>query len=323
MNNEILTDAIITKYNSAALICGKIYNEIKYKIINEQQYNIDLLAKFGNERIQEELSKIYKKISDKNIAFPVSICLNNCLGNNSNLITNIQLDDVIKIELGVSIDGYISILAETFTITENKSITKINKFLNNVQENILSQIKDGETGDEIRIYIETECIKHNLFPTENCISFQQEKGYLQIEDSKYMILNYKRYYDTNDIEISKLNNNYEFEEFDIYTINLSVTPETENITYKKYDSEIFSLNEFKYSLKLKNSREFYTEIKSKHLNYAFTSPNTIKSRIGINEMLKAGILEQYPILFTNDVLVITKKFTIIVGKNKSKLLKYY
>lgn len=319
--NVILTDSIITKYNNSALICGNIYIEIKNKIIDGET-NVTYLSDYGNKRILQELSKIYKRETDKNIAFPVSISLNNYLSNCINGIIN--EDDVIKIEMGVSISGYISILAETFTIKENKSINQTNKFLNNLKEKLLLQIMDGETADEIRINIESECTKHGLFPTENCISFQQQKGYISTSDSKYMILNYKKHYDKDDNLISKINDNYEFEEFDIYTINLSVTKEMDNIIYKNENkTKIYSLNEFNYSLKLKNSREFYNQIKNSHLNYAFISDNSIKSRIGIKEMINAGILEEYPVLSTNGVTVITKKFTIIIGKDKSKSLKYF
>lgn len=317
---EPLTDSIITKYNNAALICGKVYNELKNNIMNGEN-NIESICKYGNERILEELSKIYKKEIDKNIAFPVTISTNNYLGNSNAL--NLKEDDVIKIELGVSISGYISILAETFTKIENKKISLINKFLIDIQKNILTQIKHGETGDEIRMYIESECTKKNLFPIENCISSQQEHGYLTKDDSKYMILNYKKYFNSNDELISKLNMNYEFEEYDVYTINLSVAEESNEIIYKKHKSVIYNLNEFTYLLKLKSSRDYYNKKKQLHANYAFNinEDNSIKSRIGISEMIKNGILEEFPVLSINKD-VITKKFTIIVGKDKSKLLKY-
>lgn len=321
-----LTDIIITKYNSASLICGKIYNELKSSILNGN-YDIKYLCNFGNTRIQEELSKIYKK-EEKNIAFPVSISLNNTVSNSSSEYdSTIKLDDIIKIELGVSISGYISVLAETFTISLNQQVDDINKFLIDIQNNILVKIKQDETGDEIRMYIESQCTNNNVFPIENCISFQQEENFLTTFDSKYMILNYKKYYNKNDELISKFNDNYIFEENDVYTINLSVTPNNKNdsiLNYKKHNkSYIYRLNEFNYSLKLKNSRLFYNIIEKNHSKYAFNIEkyDNIQSRIGIKEMLKNDIIEEYPILYTT-VPVIVKKFTILVRKDYSKLLKY-
>jgi methionine aminopeptidase len=335
--DRVLTDSMITKYNTAASICGKVYNKIKDKIISENERNILTLTKYGTEFINEEFSSIYKK-EHKHIAFPVSISLNNCLGNYVYNHTNkesefntIKDDDIIKVELGVSIGGCISVLAETFTINENKEIKRINEFLNKLQKELVKKIKHEETADEMRILIESKCTNNNIFPIENCMSYQQWEEYLTGDSLKYMILNYRKYYDQNDYLISPENINYEFEENDIYTINLSVTPTVDDvdIKYKNSDeSHIYRFNEFTYSLKLKSSKSFYSQVKSKHRNYAFDiSPylEDVKNRMGLKECLNNNILDNYPILYVqpSHVPVITKKFTIIVGKNESKILKYF
>lgn len=322
-----------TKYHIAASICGKIFNELKYDIINRNERDIKKLSEQGNKRILEELSIIYKKEKDKNIAYPVSISLNNCIGNyiyDDNIDFNTITDDsVIKIELGVSISGYISILCETFTINKNQKIQDINNFLSNLQKDIIKRVKNKETGDEIRIFIESRCTENNVFPVENCNSYYHENGFLKTNDSKYMILNYKKCYDNDEILINE-NVNYEFEKDDVYTINLTVVPtdiETcDNIKYKKNDdSHIYYFNELEYSLKLKSSRLFYNDVKLKHKNYGFyiNDYNTIGYRIGIRECETHNILEKYPIIYTpKNIPVISKKFTIIVGNEHSKILKY-
>jgi methionine aminopeptidase len=338
-DDRVLTDNMVTKYHTAASICGKVYDYLKNKIINEQHRDLLQLTSYGNQCIQEELKSIYKKEKDKNIAFPVSISLNNCLGNyiynhdNPNSEYNIIKDsDIIKIELGVSISGCISILAETFTINNNLEIKKVNNFLDKMQKEILKKIKHEETADEIRILIESKCTDHNVFPIENCMSNQHLEGQLSGDSLKYMILNYQKYYDMNDYLISPENVNYEFEEYDIYTINLSVIPtrdNEENIKYKNNEEcHIYRFNEYTYSLKLKSSKAFYNQAKSIHTNYGFDASlynKDVKNRMGIKECLSNNILETYPIkyVYPSNVPVITKKFTIIVGKNDSKLLKYF
>jgi methionine aminopeptidase len=325
----------LTYYNQAAYICGKIYNELKLDIINGET-NIKNLSIKGNNRILEELSYIYKKKSSdyKNIAFPVSISLNNCIGNyvyDGNIDYNtIKKDSVIKIELGVSIAGCISILADTFTIIENELVLKTNKFLEHLQKEIINMICHEETADEIRMYIESQCTENDVFPVENCTSHQQDKGFLSTDESKYMILNYKKYYNTDDDLISSQNINYEFEKNDVYTINLTVIPNNsdENIKYKtSEDSHIYNFNEFEYGLKLKASRTFYNDIKSKHSNYGFLYSdysNSSQYRLGIKECLTHNILNNMPIIYINkEIPVITKKFTIIINDDKSKILKYF
>ena len=339
-DDRVLTDNMVTKYHTSASICGKVYNHLKNKITNENERNLLTLTKLGNILILEELSNIYKKSKDKNIAFPVSISLNNCVGNyiynheNPDSVFNtIKETDVIKIELGVSIDGCISILAETFTINENKEIKKITDFLDKMQKELVKKIKHEETADEMRMLFESKCTDNDIFPVENCMSHQQLEGQLNGDTLKYMILNYRKYYDMEDYLISPENINYEFEEHDIYTINLSVTPTRDdnevNIKYKNHDeSHIYRINEYTYSLKLKSSKVFYSQVKANHRNYGFDVSlynSDAKNRMGIKECLNNNILDTYPIKYVSpvDIPVITKKFTIIVGKNDSKVLKYF
>lgn len=330
---------LTTKYNIAASICGKVYNQIKHKILFDKERDILTLTSYGNQCILDELSTIFKKEKDKNIAFPVSISLNNCVGNyiydyqnKDSDYNTIKETDVIKIELGVSISGCISILADTFVINDNPEIKNIIDFLNNIQEELVKRIKHEECADEIRMFIESKCTDNNIFPIENCMSYQQMEGYLTGDTLKYMILNYNKYYDNDDYLISPENINYEFEENDIYTINLTVIPikdEFETVKYKTSEnSHIYRFNEHTYLLKLKNSRNFYSQVKLNHKNYAFDiSPyySNIKNKVGIRECMNNHILESYPIIYIqpSNIPVITKKFTIIVGKNKSKILKYF
>ena len=343
-NDKVLTDIIITKYHVSASICGKVYNQLKTKIITENERNILTLTKLGNQLILDELNNVYKKSKDKNIAFPVSISLNNCVGNyiynhdnpTSHFNTINELD-VIKIELGVSIDGCISILAETFTINENPKVKTITDFLDKMQKVLVKQIKHEETVDEMRILFENKCIDHGVFPVENCMSYQQSEGHLKEDTLKYMVLNYHKYYDRNDYLISPENINYEFEECDVFTINLSVNYDNNSdIVYKdNSESHIYRLNEHTYSLKLKSSKAFYSEVKYNHKNYGFdislynnnnnNNNNNVKNKMGIKECLNNNILDSFPIkyILPSDNSVITKKFTIIVGKNKSQILKYF
>jgi methionine aminopeptidase len=334
----VLNDDIVNKYNSAATICGKVFNQIKTCIIEQNERDIRTLTTYGNNLILEELNTIYKKETNKHIAFPVSISLNNCISNYIYDYSNIHSEyntikdsDVIKIELGVSICGYIALLTETFMINESNEIKKIIHFLNKIQKDITKLIKHEETADEMRIHIESKCTNNKVFPIENCMSYQNDVGNMYTDESKYMILNYCKYYDMDDYLISPENINYEFEEDDVYTIDLSVIPireESDDIKYKTdSNSHIYRFNEYNYALKLKNSRAFYNEVKKNHENYAFElNPylNVIKNKIGMTECINNNILDKLHIKYVkpDTIPVITKKFTIIVGKNNSTVLKY-
>jgi methionine aminopeptidase len=335
MNNDTLC-----KYNTAASICNKVWLKIKDKVIKDNERNLNTLTKFGNILIINELNSVYKKEKEKHIAFPLSIYLNNCMGNyiydneepldkNNNFIKD---NDIIKVELGISIGGCISILADTFTVNKNKEIENINEFLSKLQKTLLKKIKHEECADNIRIFIESQCTYNNIFPVENCISYQHDISELANDSLKYMILNYHKYYDKDDYLIGPENINYEFEENDIYTINLSVIPIRDNvddnsIRYKQSDNvHIYRINDLFHSLKLKSSKSFYNQVKKDHKNYAFNiTPYIldIKHRMGVKECVDKNVMEKYPITYIkpDDIPVIVKKFTIFVGKEKSILLK--
>lgn len=324
----------LTKYNTAAKICGHVWTTLKEMILTKQILDVKQLEIMGDTLINDECNKIYKREKVKGIAFPTSISLNNCVGyylhEQSNKEYNvIKDDDVIKIELGVNIGGCIAVLGETIV---NEKYLKYVDFLDQLQKDIVKMIVPGEINDEIKIHIESKCTEIGCFPVENNTSYQQLDNQLNTQESKCIITNYKKYYDEDDnLLIDNLC--YEFEENEVYTINLTIIPnnndqtdETEHLYIERHPPHIYRCNEFYYNLKLKSSREFYSNVKNKYNTNAFSGleyKNDVRSRIGIKESMENGILDSYPIYYSKDNYpIFHKKFTIVVCKDKSIQLKY-
>jgi methionine aminopeptidase len=346
----MISEEDLTKYNSSAKICGIVFREIVFKISNNEMLETNLLNEYGDRRILEECSKIYKR-EDKNIAFPTSISLNDCVGNyiyqeNSNDYNMIKNGDVVKIELGVNIGGCIAVLGETIIYNsqgnqhnnsqENSSDKDYNKYLDLLNELSLSipkMIIPGGLNDDVKIMIESKCTETGCFPVENSISYQHIDGQLVTDDSKYIITNYQKYYDDDDNLAVPENICFEFEPGEVYTINLTVIPndyekddETQHEYYEPHESHIYRFNDNYYSLKLKMSREFCSESKNKHNTNAFNClpyKKNARWRVGIKECLDNNILDEYPIIYNKDKLpVFHKKFTLVVSDNKCFELKY-
>lgn len=324
------------KYHEAAKICSCVYKELLQRILQETQTNVKQLCEYGNSRIQEECGKIYKKETNKGTAFPVSISLNDCLGNyvyepNNEAYNIIKPGDTIKIDLGVNICGCIAILGETVTINEpSEHQQKRIKLLNSLAKTICKNMKAGTTNDEIRIMLESKCTENGCFPIENCVSYQQIDGQLHTQESKYMILNYQKYYGDDDKLLVEQNICFEFLPNEVYNINLVITDERENDEKAPYKEthlpHIYRFNEFFYSLKLKSSREFCRKTKNKIGTNAFVLNDfaqTIKDKLGVKECIGSGILTSYPVLYNRDKShVFHKKFTVIVKEDKCAPLKY-
>lgn len=370
VSRQMITDKIseqdLTKYNTSARMCGNIMVELLDKIKNKEILCIKELENFANNRIEEECAKIYKKEKIKGIAFPTSISLNNCVGNylyeeengenkdetfdgkKTNKEYNfIKNGDIVKIELGVNLCGCIVNLGETIIYSDNKELDKelfekhgkYLELLEILKRDIVDNIKVGEINDEIKINIESKCTEYGCFPVENTISYQHLDGQLQTDDSKYIICNYKDNNIFDNVEeygkdTLPANLCFEFEEGEIYTINLKIIPndnnnddETIHRYYKLEDSHIYRFNDKYYDLKLKASREFCSIAKGKHYTNAFSGleyKKDSKHRLGIRECFDNGILEKYPILYSRDKLPIYhKKFTIVVGKDKTFSFKCF
>lgn len=302
-------------YNESSNVCKKVYNYIKSIASSEGKVG-DVLKK-GNEF----LKRATKEKSEFKIAIPICISLNNCVGYENDLERIIKLNDIINVEIGISYDGCIVILCETFCIGKDIKYTKI---LNSLQKNILKTIKNGETNDEVKILLESKCTDKGVFPIENCISYEQFPNILNSYESKYIVLNYKKYYDEDDNLVVE-NDCFEFEKGETYTINLSIvdtSKECDGITEEIGKGVIYRFNENRYNLRLNCAREFLSKIKKKHNEYAFdiSEYNSAREKMGIKECYDNNILEVYPKMYVKNSNVYTKKFTIMVGENESILL---
>jgi methionine aminopeptidase len=291
----------------------------------------------GDNMVNEAVSTAcWSNEKHKGLAFPTSISLNNCVGNY--ILENGQDDyntikdgDIVKIEVGVNIGGCIAVCGET--INARKKTDKYVKFLNTLQKGVVKRLKGTDTiNDDIKTYIERECTNNNCFPVENTFSYQHVNGHLKTADSKYIVLNHKKYYDEGDNLIVDENICFDIDEGDVFTVNLTIIPdtdknETEHTYIEKHTPHIYRFNEYHYSLRLKCSKEFTNAVKLKHRNNAFSIlpyMNNVKYRLGSREPHENGILDSYPVLYAKDNMpVYHKKFTIVVEKDEALLLRYF
>ncbi|NWU94594.1 PA2G4 protein, partial [Upupa epops] len=84
------------------------------------------LCEKGDALIMEETGRIFKKEKEmkKGIAFPTSISVNNCVCHFSPLKSDqdysLKDGDLVKIDLGVHVDGFIANVAHSFVIDASK-----------------------------------------------------------------------------------------------------------------------------------------------------------------------------------------------------------
>jgi len=119
--NDLSNPEIITKYKLSGDIANRVLDKILSECVTGKKV-VELCA-LGDSLINEQVANIYNKAKvERGVGFPTSVSVNNCVGHNSPLLSKesetLQPGDVVKIDLGVHIDGYIALVANTIVIPE-------------------------------------------------------------------------------------------------------------------------------------------------------------------------------------------------------------
>lgn len=79
------------------------------------------ICTLGDKFITDETAKKAKTFRDKGVAFPTCISVDNCCGHMSPFSTDtavLKIGDMVKIDLGVQVDGYAVLTAKTIIIPD-------------------------------------------------------------------------------------------------------------------------------------------------------------------------------------------------------------
>merc|ERR1712096_221596 len=121
----IADDYVVTKYKMAGQMNDKVLKTLIPMC--SAGANVRDICKFGDEQITKEAERVFKREKEmlKGIAFPTCISVNNCVCHYSPLdsekdVIELADGDVVKIDLGTHIDGFIAAAAHTFVVGASK-----------------------------------------------------------------------------------------------------------------------------------------------------------------------------------------------------------
>uniref|UniRef100_A0A6Q2Y1J0 Peptidase M24 domain-containing protein n=1 Tax=Esox lucius TaxID=8010 RepID=A0A6Q2Y1J0_ESOLU len=120
----IAEDLVVTKYKMG----GDIANQALCVVIEAAKSGVSVLSlcEKGDAYIMAETGKVFRKEKElkKGIAFPTSVSVNNCVCHFSPLKSDpdyiLKDGDLVKIDLGVHVDGFISNVAHSFIVGATK-----------------------------------------------------------------------------------------------------------------------------------------------------------------------------------------------------------
>jgi len=316
----IAEDLVVTKYKLSAEIVNKVLKELvdSCKVSTSVR---DICIK-GDERILEECSKTYKKKKDllKGIAFPTCISVNNTICHFSPLKSDpdvIMADgDMVKIDLGCHLDGFIAVVAHTLVIgasadnpvTGRKADALMAAHL--ASEAALRLVKPGHETYEVTDTVSKIADSFECKPVQGMLSHQLEQH--RIDGEKTVIQNPSE-------AQKKEHDKYDFEVHEVYAMDVLISTGDGQGKEKDAKVTVYKKTDETYMLKMKSSREFFSKVSKSVGNMPFNLRNLDderKARMGVTECVTHRLVEPFQVLTEKEGESVAQfKFTVLLMPN--------
>jgi len=280
------------------------------------------LCCLGDESIEGYVKDVHSKVKSKGVAFPTCISVNNCCGNYSPVFPNDSVSlvegDVVKIDLGVHIDGYISTVAHTIIVgtLENPVTGKVADVICAAyfaSECAIRLIRPGKSNTDVTNAIQKVANIFDVRPLQGVLSHDISKNVI---DGKKVIIN--------KAEVDQTVEEFNFEVNQAYSIDIVMSTgegksrQTESkVTIYRRDSDV------NYSLKSRSARNLINQIKTKYSTRPFNIRSfEARNRVGIHELVNHNLVHSYPVLYEKNGEIVAQfkiyciNLTIIYSKTK-------
>lgn len=246
---------VVDKYKDAGVIARNVLNEVIEKC--QAGADIKSICSFGNQRIKEEVAKIYnnKKIN-KGVAFPVCISPGKICGHFSPYEDDsekLQDGQLVKIDLGVHVDEFPVLLAHTIVIGEASDEQKALLAAGyNALVNAIKILKPKTNSHKVTSNVEKIIKSFGVSPMRGVLSHSMEKNVI---DGVNVI--------SNVTEADDRVNNFDIEANTVFAIDIVVSANKEQgkNKYSELNTTVFKRNADTHSdLKTKSSRALINEI---------------------------------------------------------------
>jgi len=333
VEEEEITDLsnsdVCTKYQEASKIVNLALTGLVSQCIVGAKI-VDL-CQFGTTILEAQTSKLYnKKVNgvsiEKGVAFPVCISVNDVICNHSPLASEelppLKAGDIVKIDLGCHIDGYISVAAHTVVVSETPDSPPENPDddLNNVAVAAYNAmlvaanaIKAGATNTEVTKAVERVAKNYGV-NSLSTVRMHQMKRFV-IDGVKEVALKEPTPEDIEEGE-EKVPE-CQFEQAEVYAVDVAMTTGDGKVRHADLRTTVFKRNvEVNYRLKMKASRYVLSEVDKKFPTLPFTLrhfEDERQAKMGITECVTHGLLTPYPSLYErNEAKVAHFKCTVLL-----------
>ncbi|CAK9091808.1 ERBB-3 BINDING PROTEIN 1 (StEBP1) [Durusdinium trenchii] len=313
---DLRNSDVVTKYKAASDVANKtLQGLVGYAKAGMRVLDICI---FGDQLITQQCGSMFKsKTIEKGVAFPTSVSVNDCVCHNSPLASETDVyvlkeGDVVKLDLGVHIDGYIAVTAHTFVIRADPSTPITGKAADVCKaaylaaEAAVKLITPGAGNGPITEAIKKVADDFGVTPVQGVLMHQMKRFVI---DGNNVVIGRE--------EIEQKVDPFEFEDAQVYTVDVVMsTGEGKPIERDARTTVFKRAVEQKYMLKMKASRYVFSEVDKKFPTLPFTIralDDERQARMGVVECLKHNLLHAYPVLFEKSGdLVAHFKFTVLL-----------
>lgn len=302
---------VCTKYQEAAKIVNLALTGLVTQCVAGAKI-IDL-CQFGTTILEAQTGKLYnKKVNgvaiEKGVSFPVCISVNEVICNHSPLSSEelepLKVGDIVKIDLGCHIDGYIAVAAHTLVVPESADAEpEIEPELGNVAVAAYNAmlvaanaIRAGAKNNEVTEVVERVATNYGVSPIAT-VRMHQMKRFV-MDGVKEVALKEPTPEDIEEGE-EKVPE-CTFEQAEVYAIDVAMTTGDGKVKPGDLRTTVFKRNvEANYRLKMKASRYVLTEVDKKFPTLPFTLrhfDDERQAKMGITECVSHGLLAPYPSL---------------------------
>ncbi|XP_046880556.1 proliferation-associated protein 2G4a [Hypomesus transpacificus] len=317
----IAEDLVVTKYKMG----GDIANQALRMVMEAATVGVSVLSLCvkGDAHIMAETGKVFKKEKDikKGIAFPTSVSVNNCVCHFSPLKSDpdytLKDGDLVKIDLGVHIDGFIANVAHSFVIgaTKETPVTgrkaDVIKAAHLCAEAALRLVKPGNQNSQVTEAWNKIAQSFKCSPIEGMLSHQLKQHV--IDGEKTIIQNPTD-------QQRKDHEKAEFEVHEVYAVDVLISTGEGKARDGGQRTTIYKRDPSKqYGLKMKTSRMFFSEVERRFDTMPFTLrafEDEAKARLGVVECAKHELLQPFSVLNDKEGECVAQfKFTVLLMAN--------
>lgn len=319
--HTIADDLVVTKYKMGA----DIANQALKVLIEAAKPGVSVLSlcEKGDAFITAETGKVFKKEKEikKGIAFPTCVSVNNCVCHFSPLKSDpdytLKDGDLVKIDLGVHVDGFISNIAHSFVVgaTKDAPVTgrkaDVIKAAHLCAEAALRLVKPGNQNTQLTEAWNKIAQSFKCMAVEGMLSHQLKQH--TIDGEKTIIQNPTD-------QQRKDHEKAEFEVHEVYAVDVLISTGEGKARDSGQRTTVYKRDPSKqYGLKMKTSRVFFSEVERRFDTMPFTLrafEDESKARLGVVECAKHELLQPFSVLHEKEGEYVAQfKFTVLLMAN--------